>query len=244
MPSSTTSTLFTPLKLGQHVLKHRIVLAPLTRIRASPAGVPSALAPEYYGQRATEGGLLITEATAISPDAGAYSGTPGIHSNEQIEEWKKTAAAVHKVGGVIFMQIWHLGRASFSSNLPKGGPLVSASDLVIEGGSYFGPPHEKPRALTVDEIKSIAEEFAQAAKNAIAAGFDGKQEKKEERVKAGRADVFSSFVRGRNPFCEWLPPGSVHQYIKQQTNGSLRRIRRKSCSISLASGGCSDKCHW
>jgi 2,4-dienoyl-CoA reductase-like NADH-dependent reductase (Old Yellow Enzyme family) len=174
MPSSTTPALFTPLKLGHHDLKHRIVMAPLTRLRASPAGVPSEHAPEYYAQRATEGGLLITEATGISPDAGAYSGSPSIHSNEQIEEWKKTTEAVHKVGGVIFLQIWHLGRASFSSNLRNGGPLVSASDIAIEGASHFGPPYEKPRALTVDDIKSVVDDFAQAAKNAIAAGFDGK----------------------------------------------------------------------
>lgn len=174
MPSSTAPALFTPIKIGQHALKHRVVLAPLTRFRSSPTGVPSDIVAQYYEQRATEGGLLITEATAISPYAGGYPGTPGVHSDEQIEQWKKTTEAVHKAGGVIFMQIWHLGRASFSFTQPNGETVVSASAIGIEGLSPLGAPHEVPRALTVDEIKSITGDYAQAAKNAIAAGFDGK----------------------------------------------------------------------
>ncbi|KAI8331504.1 hypothetical protein BC941DRAFT_438562 [Chlamydoabsidia padenii] len=173
MPSSTTPALFTPIKLGQNVLKHRIVLAPLTRFRSDKTGVPTDIVPEYYEQRATEGGLLITEATGISPGAGGYPGTPGIWSKEQIEGWKKTTAAVHKAGGVIFMQLWHLGRASISAFLPNNQAPVGPSALAVEGNSPLGFPHEVPRALSVDEIKSITNEFAQAAKNAIEAGFDG-----------------------------------------------------------------------
>ncbi|CAO3577325.1 unnamed protein product [Absidia cylindrospora] len=173
MPASTAPALFTPIKIGQHVLTHRLALAPLTRFRSDANGVPTDVVPTYYQQRATEGGLLITEATAISPYAGGYPGTPGIHTQEQIEAWKKVTAAVHEKKGVIFMQIWHLGRASFSFALPDNSTPVSASDVAIEGNSPLGAPHEKPRALTVDEIKSITQDYAQAAKNAIDAGFDG-----------------------------------------------------------------------
>jgi 2,4-dienoyl-CoA reductase-like NADH-dependent reductase (Old Yellow Enzyme family) len=203
MPSSTTPALFTPIKIGQHVLKHRVVLAPLTRFRSSPTGVPSDIVPQYYEQRATEGGLLITEATAISPYAGGYPGTPGVHSEEQIEEWKKTTAAVHKAGGVIFMQIWHLGRASFSFTQPNGETVVSASAIGIEGLSPLGAPHEVPRALTVDEIKTITGDYAQAAKNAIAAGFDGKSMILENDGGAQADSSFFSFffLRCRNSFC-------------------------------------------
>ncbi|ORZ12809.1 hypothetical protein BCR42DRAFT_467930 [Absidia repens] len=173
MSDTSIPTLFTPMKIGPHVLTHRLVLAPLTRFRC-PNGVPSVDVPIYYQQRATEGGMMITEATAISPYAGGYSGTPGIYTQEQIEAWKRVTAAVHDKKGIIFMQIWHLGRASFSCDLPNNSTPVSASDIAIESPSPLGGgAFEKPRSLSVDEIKLITQDFVQAAKNAINAGFDG-----------------------------------------------------------------------
>ncbi|SAL97314.1 hypothetical protein [Absidia glauca] len=173
MSQSKAAALFTPIKIGHHLLRHRVVMAPMTRFRSSQTGVPSDLVSQYYGERATSGGLLITEATAISPYAGGYPGTPGIHTTEHIEAWKNTTEAVHKVGGAIFMQLWHLGRTSFSAALPNGDSTVSASVIAIKGNSPMGVPYELPRALAVDEIKSISGDFAQAAKNAVSAGFDG-----------------------------------------------------------------------
>lgn len=165
----TTPALFTPIQIGQHTLKHRIVMAPLTRFRADPATsapVPD-MVSQYYHQRATAGGLIITEATAISPGAGAPIGTPGIYNAEQIKAWQQVTTAVHKKGGVIFMQMWHLGRA--------GSNPVSASDLAIASPSPLGGgTFDRPRALSVDGILAIIQEFVQAAKNAMEAGFDGK----------------------------------------------------------------------
>ncbi|KAI8078688.1 uncharacterized protein BX664DRAFT_369150 [Halteromyces radiatus] len=171
--SSTTTALFTPIKLGQYILKHRVVLSPMTRARADDHGNPTEQVVEYYKQRATPGGLLITEATTISPFAGGYLHSPGVFTNDQIKAWKKVTDAVHEKGGIIFIQLLHLGRTTFSSLLPDNQSIVSASDIAIEGISQFGTPYEEPRPLEVDEIKSITQDFAQAAKNAISAGFDG-----------------------------------------------------------------------
>jgi 2,4-dienoyl-CoA reductase-like NADH-dependent reductase (Old Yellow Enzyme family) len=164
----STPALFTPIQIGQHTLKHRIVMAPLTRFRADPTtGAPLPdLVSQYYQQRATAGGLIITEATAISPGAGAPIGTPGIYNSEQVKAWQQVTTAVHKKGGLIFMQMWHLGRA--------GSNPVSASDLAITSPSPLGGgAFDRPQALSVDGILAITQEFVQAAKNAIEAGFDG-----------------------------------------------------------------------
>ncbi|ORZ07414.1 hypothetical protein BCR42DRAFT_484749 [Absidia repens] len=167
--SVATPALFSSINVGQHTLHHRLVLAPLTRSRADPkTGVPSADAPLYYQQRTTEGGLLIAEATWISPTCGVYPGSPGISSQEHINGWKPVTAAVHEKKGVIFLQLWHPGRATF---FPTAN--VAPSAIAIHTHSPFGGPYETPRVLTVDEIKSITQDFVQAAKNAMDAGFDG-----------------------------------------------------------------------
>ncbi|CAO3641752.1 unnamed protein product [Cunninghamella echinulata] len=168
-----SSPLFSPLRIGQHTLKHRVVLAPLTRNRANQQGVPTDLGLTYYQQRATEGGLLISEAAGISPTSGHYPNTPGIYTQEQIEGWKKITKGVHEKGSVFFLQLWHLGRTSFSMLLPNQQQTVSASEIPINGTSPLGIPYETPRALTKDEIKSIIQDYATAASNAILAGFDG-----------------------------------------------------------------------
>lgn len=169
----STKAIFSPIKLGNNLLKHRVVLAPLTRFRATLEAVPTDLQREYYEQRASDGGLLITEATFISRLAGGYKRAPGIYNKEQIEEWKKVTSAVHKKNGLIFLQLWHIGRASLKVLNPNGEQIVSASDIPISGKSLLGVDHEVPRPLEIDEIKAITQEYRQAALNAVEAGFDG-----------------------------------------------------------------------
>ncbi|KAI7875268.1 uncharacterized protein EV154DRAFT_577903 [Mucor mucedo] len=152
----TTKAIFSPIQVGKHQLQHRIVLAPLTRLRATLEAVPTDLQTEYYEQRASPGGLLIAEATFISHYA-----------------WKKVTSAVHAKKGVIFLQIAHLGRAGSKQFHPNGKQVGSSSDVVIPGENYMGPPFETPKPFTVKEIQSTIQDYRQAALNAIEAGFDG-----------------------------------------------------------------------
>lgn len=170
--------LFTPLKLGAVALKHRVIMAPMTRMRsAQPGNVPHALNAEYYRQRASEGGLLITEATDITPQAQGYRGTPGLYSDEQIAGWRAVTDAVHAKGGFIFSQIWHVGRISHSS-LQPGGALPVAPSAVRPAGEHTDAsgqnvPYETPRALEEAELAELVSDFVTAARNAREAGFDG-----------------------------------------------------------------------
>ena len=166
--------LFNSLQVGALTLPNRIVLAPLTRARADVGHMPTDLMAEYYAQRAS-GGLLITECTMVSEGTSAFVAEPGIYSAEQIEAWKKVTTAVHAKGGSIFMQIWHAGRAAHP-NINGGMRTVSSTATAIEGeiDTPAGKvPHAVPHALTTEEITQIVAAFAQGAKNAIAAGFDG-----------------------------------------------------------------------
>ncbi|KAG1444171.1 hypothetical protein G6F56_010408 [Rhizopus delemar] len=165
--------LFEAIKIGNHQLKHRVVLAPLTRYRASLKAVPTDLQVEYYKQRATDGGLLISEATFISRLAGGTPQAPGLYTKEQVEGWKRVTEAVHAKGGVIFAQLWHMGRVSFSMFNPNKEPVVSASAIPAGDKDFMGNDYEIPHALEVDEIKSIVQDYKQAALYAIEAGFDG-----------------------------------------------------------------------
>ena len=169
---------FSSLRLGTHHLKHRIVMAPLTRMRAQqPGNVPSELNARYYAQRASAGGLLITEATQISPRGQGYPATPGIHSKEQVEGWRLLTEAVHEKGGLIFLQLWHVGRISHSSHQPDGGLPLAPSPVKTAGNaltaSWTHEPFETPREIRLDEIPSLIAEYRAAARNALAAGFDG-----------------------------------------------------------------------
>jgi 2,4-dienoyl-CoA reductase-like NADH-dependent reductase (Old Yellow Enzyme family) len=173
MSSTTTSALLSPLKLGANQLQHRIVHAPTSRRRAEANGTPSALMKEYYSQRATKGGLLITEAVFIDATAGSYTNSPGIYTEKQIAAWKGITDAVHKKGGVIYAQLWHVGRAA-SSKENKGLQPVSASPIPLSYLQASGEPYEIPHELSIPEINEITEQFKQAAVNAVElAGFDG-----------------------------------------------------------------------
>lgn len=169
------SPLFTPFTLGRLTLPNRIVLAPMTRVRASAEGVIPEMAAEYYARRAS-GGLLITEATQVLPNGAGGVGTPGLHDDAQITAWRRVTDAVHASGGRIYVQLWHTGRAAHPSFLPAGEEVVSASAVAIESEVYTPNgrvPYATPRALTLEEIPRYVEAFAQSARNAIAAGFDG-----------------------------------------------------------------------
>jgi N-ethylmaleimide reductase len=168
--------LFTPLQLGAIQLPNRIVMAPLTRMRAGPNNVPTALNAEYYAQRSSAG-LIISEGTAVSPQAQGYPSSPGIYTPEQIAGWRGVTNAVHARGGHIVMQIQHNGRNSHSSLLRDGSLPVAPSSIPpnLPGFTkdFQQVPIEIPRALETDEIPVIVGTFRQAALNAIEAGFDG-----------------------------------------------------------------------
>ncbi len=171
---NTKSMLFKPFQLGDLQLKNRIIMAPLTRCRASAGRVPNDLMVEYYKQRASAG-LIISEATSISPQGVGYPDTPGIWSQEQITGWKKVTQAVHEAGGKIVLQLWHVGRLSDSSFL-NGDLPVAPSSIAAQGNpSHVRPvkPYEIPRSLTIAEIQSVIQDYKQAAQNAKLAGFDG-----------------------------------------------------------------------
>ena len=168
------SLLFTPIQVGDLNLPNRVIMAPLTRCRASEGRVPNSLMAEYYAQRASAG-LILTEATSVMPMGVGYPDTPGIWSAEQIEGWQRVTQAVHAAGGRIFPQLWHVGRVSHPDYL--GGALpVAPSALAPEGHvSLLRPKRDYvvPRALETEEIPAIVEAYRQGAINAKAAGFDG-----------------------------------------------------------------------
>ncbi len=169
------TTLFDPIQVGDLALANRIVMAPLTRNRAIEGNKPGPLTVEYYRQRATAG-LIIAEASPISPLAQGYLDTPGIWSAEQVAAWREVTSAVHGEGGKIVLQLWHVGRISHSSLLPDGAAPVSSTDRVANASTFTREgfiPVSKPRALRDDEIPALIEDYRRAARNAIDAGFDG-----------------------------------------------------------------------
>jgi N-ethylmaleimide reductase len=165
--------LFTPVQLGPYTLPNRMVMAPMTRLRAID-NVPNSLMATYYAQRATAG-LIVTECTMVSPLSLGYMNCPGIYSEEHIAGWRQVTDAVHEKGGRIFLQLWHSGRISHSSLL--GGELPVAPSAIAASGTLHTPigkvAMETPRALETQEIPEIVEQFRKGAENALAAGFDG-----------------------------------------------------------------------
>src|SRR3984957_2986057 len=168
-------TLFDPLQIGDITLSNRIIMAPLTRQRAEEIRVPNALMAKYYAERATAG-LIISEATSVTPQGVGYADTPGIHSPEQVEGWKLVTNAVHAAGGHIFLQLWHVGRISHPSLQPDGALPVAPSAVQPEGQAQTPEgmrPFVTPRALELGEIAQIVQQYGAAAANAKTAGFDG-----------------------------------------------------------------------
>jgi len=171
----TDQPIFEPFTLGALTLDNRIVMAPLTRNRAGKGLVPSELAATYYAQRASAG-LIISEATQVSAQAQGYQDTPGLYTAEQIAGWRKVTDAVHAKGGRIFVQLWHVGRVSHVDLQPGGNAPVAPSAIRAATKTFVNNGfHDvsEPRALELDELPALVEDFRQAAANAIAAGFDG-----------------------------------------------------------------------
>ena len=172
----TSNTLFTPCRLGALELPNRVLMAPLTRSRAGAGNVPSDLAVTYYTQRASAG-LIISEATQVVPEGQGYPTTPGIHSEDQVAGWKRVTDAVHKAGGRMVLQLWHVGRVSHPVYQP-GSKLPVAPSAIAPKGQLYGPDWKKidyvaPRALNLAELPGIVAGYVKGAKNAKQAGFDG-----------------------------------------------------------------------
>lgn len=189
------TTLFDPITAGDIALANRIAMAPLTRNRA-PRAVPSAITATYYAQRASAG-LLITEATAISQQGQGYAHVPGLYAPEQLAGWKRVTDAVHAAGGKIVVQMWHVGRVSHTSLQPGGGAPVAPSAITAKTKTYvINPdgsgafvPTSAPRALDIDELPAIIEDYRRAARAAIDAGFDGVE------VHAANGYLIDQFLR-------------------------------------------------
>jgi N-ethylmaleimide reductase len=188
--------LFEPVRLGRYDLPHRMVMAPLTRSRArQPGNVPSALNACYYAQRASAA-LIVTEATQVSQQGQGYAWTPGIHSREQIEGWRLVTDAVHKAGGLIFLQLWHVGRISHPSLQPDGMLPVAPSAIKPRGEAFIENengegelvPFVTPRALQIEEMPYLVRQYARGARNALEAGFDGVE------VHAANGYLFDQFI--------------------------------------------------
>jgi N-ethylmaleimide reductase len=167
--------LFTPFEAGALRLPNRMVMAPMTRNRAGAANVPTPLMATYYRQRATAG-LIVTEGTQVSPEGVGYPNTPGIHSDEQVAGWRRVVDEVHSAGGRIVLQLWHVGRISHPSLQPVGALPVAPSAIRPDGQAFTLQglqPFETPRALTIQEIEGVVRQFADGARRARDAGFDG-----------------------------------------------------------------------
>lgn len=167
-------SLFDPLTIGDLELPNRVWMAPLTRCRADPGRVPNAMMAEYYRQRVSAG-LILTEATSVTPMGVGYPNTPGIWSPEQVQGWKLVTDTVHQAGGRIFLQLWHVGRISHPSYLDGAQP-VSASAVAAKGHVSLVRPltdYPVPRALALDELPGVVEAYRKGAQNALLAGFDG-----------------------------------------------------------------------
>ena len=172
------TSLFEPTHAGDIALANRIAMAPLTRNRA-PDAIPTELTATYYAQRATAG-LIISEATAISPEGQGYADVPGLYGTEQLDGWKKVTRAVHEAGGKIVVQLWHVGRISHTSLQPGHAKPVApsairahAKTVLLKDGVPTFTDTSEPRALDAEELPRIVQDYRHAARNAIASGFDG-----------------------------------------------------------------------
>jgi len=176
MNSITEHKMFTPFTIGPVPLQHRLVMAPRTRLRSEqPGDAPGPLMAQYYEQRASPGGLIITESAEITPEASAYEGAPGIYSEAQVTGWRKVTDAIHRKGGFVFLQLWHPGRVShpdLTGVTPISASATESSDILVY--TRHGPlPAPRSRALQAEELPGIVDLYRTATIRALAAGFDG-----------------------------------------------------------------------
>jgi len=231
------STLFDPIKIGDIELANRIVMAPLTRNR-SPKAVPGPLVAAYYEQRATAG-LLITEATAISHQGQGYADVPGLYTQDALEGWKKVTDGVHKAGGKIVVQMWHVGRISHTSLQPDGGKPVSSSAIQAKSKTYlinddgtgtFAETSE-PRALELSEIPGIVEDYRKAARAAIDAGFDGVE------IHAANGYLIDQFLRSGSNVRTDAYGGSIEnraRFLFEVTDAIVNEIGEGKTGIRIS----------
>ncbi|UOP09734.1 alkene reductase [Pseudomonas palleroniana] len=223
------SVLNAPIKLGNHTLNNRIVLPPLTRQRsAQPGDIATALMAEYYRQRASAG-FMISEGTQIEPRGQGYAWTPGIYTPAQIDGWRTVTDAVHAEGAVIFAQLWHVGRVSHNALQPHGAAPVAPSALAAQQAKAFiatGPGTGElvqppvPRALSVLEIEELVGHYAQAARNALDAGFDGVE------IHAANGYLVNQFISAHANQRDDEYGGSLHNRLR-----FLREIVEAVCAV-------------
>ncbi len=206
--------LFQPFTLGDLPLPNRVIMAPLTRSRSKqPGDLPWELNAEYYAQRAGAG-LIIAEATQVSPQGKGYAFTPGIYSDEQVEGWRKVTSAVHEEGGRIYLQLWHVGRISRPELQPDGQKPVAPSAIRPEGAQTFIDADSgmvdilEPRALKTDEIPGVVDQFRQGAENARHAGFDGVE------IHGANGYLIDQFIRSKTNLRDDAYGGSIENRIR------------------------------
>jgi N-ethylmaleimide reductase len=231
------SKLLKEIKIGNITLDNRMIMAPLTRSRANDEGVQPAYTTEYYRQRAGAG-LIITEATNVSPMAKGYIRTPGIYTADQIEAWREIPRAVHAEGGKIFMQIFHTGRIALPDFLPAGvDQPVAPSAVKADGQNYTDEGMKdfvEPRELTTEEVKDIVGEFITAAKNGIEAGFDGIE------IHGANGYIIQQFLATNTNRRDDQYGGSIEnraRFLFEVLDGIIEAIGNERTGLRLSPGG-------
>lgn len=230
------SLLFSETGLGPLTLQNHLVIAPMTRSRAT-GNIPNELMAQYYAQRATAG-LIITEGTSPSPNGLGYPRIPGIFSEAQVAGWKGVTDAVHAKGGKIFIQLMHTGRVGHALNLPAGARILAPSAVAAAGEMYTDAegmkPHPVPQAMTGADIKSTIEEFAQAANNAVAAGFDGVE------LHGANGYLLEQFIRPNSNQRADRYGGSIEnraRFVLEAADAAIKAIGKDKAGIRLSPFG-------
>jgi len=228
------SKLFSKTTVGSLALQNHLVMSPMTRSRAI-GNIPNELMAEYYGQRAASAGLIITEGTSPSPNGLGYARIPGIFSREQVEGWKLVTQAVHARGGKIFVQLMHCGRVAHPLNLPQGGRVLAPSALSAAGQMWTDQqqmqPEPIPGAMTESEVHQALEEFVQAAKNAVAAGFDGVE------LHAANGYLLEQFIRPSSNVRTDRYGGTIEgraRFVLEVADATIKTIGREKVGIRLS----------
>ena len=222
-----TQTLFTPATLGKLQLKNRIVMAPMTRSRAT-GNVPNELMEKYYAQRA-DAGLIISEGVSPSPNGLGYARIPGVFSDEQVKGWKRVNDGVHAAGGKIFVQLMHTGRISHPANMPAGSKMLAPSAVAAPGEMWTDgngmQPHPVPVEMSEADIALTIAEYANASKRAIEAGFDGVE------LHGANGYMIEQFLNTatNQRTDKWVQRGEPHPLCRGSCQSHSRGRRRRSC---------------
>jgi N-ethylmaleimide reductase len=238
----TAKSLFQPLQIGPSKLKHRVAMAPLTRMRAEPQTLAAwKLTAEYYSQRSTDGGLIICEASQVMQEGQGSPNTPGVYTPAQVEGWKLVTDAIHAKGGIAYLQLWHVGRASHSSFQPGGSLPVSASPIAILGKTRTADgktaEYETPRALTTEEIAGVVAAYKQGALNAIAAGFDGVE------IHAANGYLIEQFLQSKSNQRTDAYGGSIEnrcRLLKEVTEAVISAVGADKTAVRISPYGVSN----